>query len=228
MCSPDQTRTTVWKPPLTNPRVLPHHMHWPLPQTNETLKASLMWLSCSTMGHTPSTAGREEKSVHEHHRKKIFWGTFLASKKNFPGRWWIREPYKNQEPPKSFLCGTHFFLQSSALEQGGVCFLFPRAGTLRRKFQKKSGKTPETLSELFLQDPSRVRLGSPNAYSSRHLKAPEQFQNSLPPVRQGTFFCCSEVILSKPVMEFPAVLGGGHSDTRNFTIFGLFLVIPAL
>ena len=40
---------------------------------------------------------REERSVHGHHRKKIFWGTFLASKKNFPGRWWIQKPYENQE-----------------------------------------------------------------------------------------------------------------------------------
>ena len=41
--------------------------------------------------------GREEKSVHNHHRKKIFWRTCLASKKNFPGRWWIQKPYKHQE-----------------------------------------------------------------------------------------------------------------------------------
>ena len=40
---------------------------------------------------------REEESVHNHHRKIIFWRTFLASKKNFPGRWWIQKPYKNQE-----------------------------------------------------------------------------------------------------------------------------------
>ena len=38
-----------------------------------------------------------EKNVHDHHGKKIFWGTFLASKKNFPGRWWIQKPYENQE-----------------------------------------------------------------------------------------------------------------------------------
>ena len=44
-----------------------------------------------------SEACREEKSVHNHHRKKIFWRTLLASKKNFPGRWWIQKPYKNQE-----------------------------------------------------------------------------------------------------------------------------------
>ena len=61
----------------------------------------------------PLTWNREEKSVHNHHQKKIFWRTFLTSKKNFPGRWWIQKPYKNQEKPypplKSFLCGPHFF-----------------------------------------------------------------------------------------------------------------------
>ena len=74
---------------------------------------------------------REEKSVHCHHRKKIFWGTFLASKKNFPGWWWIHKPYENQEKPTSttelFPLLPPFFSakKSSALEQGGVCFLFP-------------------------------------------------------------------------------------------------------
>ena len=60
------------------------------------------------------------------------------------------------------------------------------AGTSLKKFQKNSRKTPETLSERFLEFPSRVRLGSPKPYNSRHLKAPEHFQNSLPPVRLGT------------------------------------------
>ena len=55
-----------------------------------------------------------------------------------------------------------------------------------RNSGKKSEKTPETLSELFLEFASRVRLGSPKPYNSRHLKAPEHFQNSLPPpVRLG-------------------------------------------
>ena len=54
-------------------------------------------------------------------------------------------------------------------------------------FRRNSGKTLETLSEFFLEFPSRVRLGSPKPYHSRHLKAPEHFQNSLPPpVRLGT------------------------------------------
>ena len=40
---------------------------------------------------------QRRESVHDHHRKKIFWRTFLASKKNFPGRWWRPKPYKNLE-----------------------------------------------------------------------------------------------------------------------------------
>ena len=55
------------------------------------------------------------------------------------------------------------------------------AGTFRKKFHKNFGKTPETLSERFLEFPSRVRLGSPKPYSSRHFRLPEHFQNSLPP-----------------------------------------------
>ena len=58
---------------------------------------------------------------------------------------------------------------------------------------KKTGKTPETLSELFLEFPSRVRLGSPKPYNSRHLMPPEHFQNSLPLSTAGdaSFFCRS-------------------------------------
>ena len=74
----------------------------------------------------------------------------------------------------------------------------------------KFGKTPKTLSELSLEFPSRVRLGSPKPYNSRHLKAPERFQNCLPPSTAGdaSFFeSGSGEGLSEPVMEFPAVLG---------------------
>ena len=35
---------------------------------------------------------REEKAYTTTTERKIFWGTFLASKKNFPGRWWIQKP----------------------------------------------------------------------------------------------------------------------------------------
>ena len=57
--------------------------------------------------------------------KEIFWRTFLASKKNFPGRWWIQKPYKNQENHihhrNLSSVDPIFFLQRKvpALEQGG-------------------------------------------------------------------------------------------------------------
>ena len=84
------------------------------------------------------------------------------------------------------------------------------AGTFRKKFRKNSGKTQETLSERFLEFPSRVRLGYPKPCNSRHLRLPEHFQNSLPPSTAGdaSFFRSgSGEGLSEPVTEFPAVLG---------------------
>ena len=90
------------------------------------------------------------------------------------------------------------------------------AGTFRKKFRKNSGKTPETLSERFLGFPSRVRLGCPKPYNSRHLRRPERFQNSLPPSTAGdaSFFRIgSGEGLSELVMEFPAVLGVFLSNT---------------
>ena len=61
---------------------------------------ALVWLAayglrwpCKTGPKIWREVSREEKSVHDHHRKKIIWGTFLASKKNLPGQWWIRKPY---------------------------------------------------------------------------------------------------------------------------------------
>ena len=99
------------------------------------------------------------------------------------------------------------------------------AGTFRRKFRKNSGKTPETLSERFLEFPSRVRLGCPKPYNSRHLRLPERFQNYLPPSTAGdaSFFRIgSGEGLSEPVMEFPAVLGvslkWGQTDYTLTTI----------
>ena len=59
------------------------------------------------------------------------------------------------------------------------------AGTFQKKFRKDSGKNPETLSERFLEFPSRVRLGCPKPYNSRHLRLPEHFQNYLPPSTAG-------------------------------------------
>ena len=53
-------------------------------------------------------------------------------------------------------------------------------------------------------------MGSPKPNNSRHLKAPEHFQNCLPPSTAGdaSFFRSgSGEGLSEPVMEFPVVLG---------------------
>ena len=84
------------------------------------------------------------------------------------------------------------------------------AGTFRKKFRKNSGKTPETLSERFLEFPSRVRLGCPKPW---HLRLSEHFQNSLPPSMAGgaSFFISgSGEGLSELVMEFPAVLSNSE------------------
>ena len=46
-----------------------------------------------------------------------------------------------------------------------LCWSIPpvQLGPFRKKFRKNSGKTPETLSERFLEFPSRVRAGdAPN------------------------------------------------------------------
>ena len=72
------------------------------------------------------------------------------------------------------------------------------AGTVRRKFQKISGKSPETLSELFPEFPSRVRPQSPVIQGI--LKPPGHLQSSLlsctrlrvPPValHVSRYTCC--------------------------------------
>ena len=75
----------------------------------------------------------------------------------------------------------HFLACINASPDGSLTGHTPStAGTFRKKFQKNSGKTLETIPELFLEFPSGVRLGSPKPYNSRHLKAPEHFQNPLP------------------------------------------------
>ena len=75
------------------------------------------------------TWNREEKSVHNHHRKTIIWRTCWPQRKTFQTGGGYENPIKTRKPyplPKSFLCGPHFSAKkSSALEQGGVCFLFP-------------------------------------------------------------------------------------------------------
>ena len=95
----------------------------------KTWVLSDMLLSLSLTGNGPASQGqeceknesnmqsREEKSIPNHHRKKFPWRTFLASKKNFPGRGGYKNPIKTRKtiPPNSFLCGPYFFLQRKVL-----------------------------------------------------------------------------------------------------------------
>ena len=77
-------------------------------------------------------------------------------------------------------------------------------------FQKKFRKDPGNALRAFPGIPPKSTAGIPKPYNSRHLKAPEHFQNSLPPVRLRAllfFRSGSGEGLSESVMEFPAVLG---------------------
>ena len=95
------------------------------------------------------------------------------------------------------------------------------AGTFRKKSRTNSGKSLETPSELFLEFPSRVRLGTLKHYDSRHLKPSEDFQNS-PPHRLTTQLgtpCFSKVVLRGP-------LRAGHGlPSRTEGIPDLILVV---
>ena len=121
----------------------------------------ILWEFCGNF----SEPHREGKKVHNHHRKKIFWRTVLASKKNFPGRWWIQKPYKNQENPihhrnLSSVDPIFSAKKSSALEQGGVRILFPShkikaqhfRGNFRSVFREKILSWPlcRKLSGIFV------------------------------------------------------------------------------
>ena len=67
---------------------------------------------------TPPEKYREEKSVHYHHRKKIFWRTFLASKRNFPDRW------KNKSTTEFFSLWPPFSRQRKVLHWSRAVYAF--------------------------------------------------------------------------------------------------------
>ena len=91
-----------------------------------------------------------------------------------------------------------------------------RLGLSRRNSGKFHGKS-ETLSECFLEPPSRVRLGSPKPYNSRHLRRPEHFQSSLPLSTAGDASFCQKRFRTGP-------LRAGHgipsSTEGTLDIFG--------
>ena len=138
------------------------------------------------------------------HRGPIFCGEIETSRLKFSSE------IKNFDRDRNFRSGSNFFdrwalwvrgpatthaskkgsekVQGRVLGKGSqkVGHTPSTAGTFRKKFRKNSGKTPETLSELLLEFPSRARLGSPKPYNSRHLRLPEHFQSCHPPpVRLG-------------------------------------------
>ena len=98
-----------------------------------------------------------------------------------------------------------------------------RLGLSGRNSGKCPERPPETLSEVFQEFPSRVRLASPKPYHSRHLKPPERFQNCLLLSTAGdaSFFRSgSGDDLSELRMEIPSNTegisnGGGISTPRQ-------------
>ena len=97
---------------------------------------------------------------------------------------------------------THFLSAPRGL---GLGHTPSTAGTFRQQFRKNSGKTPETLSELFLEFPSRAQLGSP--------KGSRAFREFSPPQPYTSF---SEVVperASQAGHGIPSSTGGiseGH------------------
>ena len=79
----------------------------------------------------------EKKNVHDHHRKKIIWKTFLASKRNtFQVGGGYQNPMKTRKTistTESFLCGPHFFWQRKVLHwsRAVYAFFFPVFGQNR-------------------------------------------------------------------------------------------------
>ena len=79
----------------------------------------------------------------------------------------------------------------------------------RISHRQEGGAKQHPISELPLELPSRVRLGTLKPYTSRRFKPPEHFQNSLQPYGAPLFFRSgSGEGLSELVMEFGAVLRG--------------------
>ena len=105
------------------------------------------------------------------------------------------------------------------------------AGTSQKKFRKNSGKTPDMLSERFLEFPSRTRLRSPKPYGSRHLSFQSISRILSPSARLGgmpLFFgsgsgeCLSELVmeiltvLRAFLITFPRIMRGQRSHrARN-------------
>ena len=87
---------------------------------------------------------RRKKSVQDPHRKKIFWGTFLASKQTFQAGGGYKDPIKTRKTHlyhRNLSSVAPFFSseKSPSLAQGGV----------QNKGSKISGKILEHFREKF-------------------------------------------------------------------------------
>ena len=152
-------------------------------------------------------------------KKKVFLSLKLADNPGFDFEVWVLHQPLSVPAQLCQICAGSDSPQSRPEHNWQVRTLhcdknMGHAPSTAGTFRKKSGRIPErprgTLSERFLEFSSRVRLGSPKPYNSRHLRLPEHFQNSLPPSTAGSasfFRSGSGEGLSEPVMEFLAVLG---------------------
>ena len=154
---------------------------------------------------------REETSVHYHHQKNIFWGTVLASKKNFPGRWWIQKPHENHKNHiyhRNLFLWPPFLRQRKVLHWRAVCaFFFPgcyvskvplqvgvlqlghnpsTAGTFRKKFRKKLRKEPGNALRAFAGIPLGSTAGIPQNPIIQGISGFQSISRILsPPVQLG-------------------------------------------
>ena len=107
---------------------------------------------------------------------------------------------------------------------GGPCAQYGRDFPEEIQENLNSGKTPETLSERFLEFSSRVRLESPKPCNSRHLRIPEHFQNSLPLSTAGPASFCQKRFRRGPLRaghgipsSTEGISGMAHSPKPPFT-----------
>ena len=108
---------------------------------------------------------------------KLFWVTFLASKKNFPGRWWIQQPYQNQESHiyhrnLSSVAPSFFFVKEKFCTGARRCMLsFSQRGigNARRAPDYSSNLCPP---KTFAILPFRAGLGPPSCCFS-YIKGPK-------------------------------------------------------
>ena len=80
-----------------------------------------------SMPNTPLHTHKEEKSAHNHHRKKIIWIILPASRNNFRpvvDSKTLSKPRKLYLPPKSFLCDHPSFRQRKVLYWSRVVYGF--------------------------------------------------------------------------------------------------------